>query len=84
MFVWARFRDSTDTRAMLAHALERGTTYVPGDAFFVDAPDSAALRLNFSASAPHRLREAVRRLGDAHRAYRASLRSGARDVSGCR
>ncbi len=74
MFLWARFADGTDTRALLAHALERRVTFVPGDGFFVDgagdgpAPDRARLRLNFSAAAPERLREGARRLVDAHRA----------------
>jgi 2-aminoadipate transaminase len=74
MFVWARFTDGTDTRALLPHALERRVMVVPGDSFFVDAPDASALRLNFSASTPERLREGVRRLADAHRAYRAACR----------
>ena len=76
MFVWARFADGTDTRALLPLALERGTMFVPGDAFHVDDPDAATLRLNFSAASPERLREGVRRLADAHRALHASRAAG--------
>ncbi|HYF58888.1 MAG TPA: PLP-dependent aminotransferase family protein [Burkholderiaceae bacterium] len=79
MFLWARFTDGTDARALLPLALERGVTFVPGDAFFVDAPDAAALRLNFSAVPPERLREGVRRLVDAHRAHRG--RPGSTDAA---
>jgi 2-aminoadipate transaminase len=73
MFLWARFADGTDTRALLGLALERRVMFVPGDGFFVDGlagdpPDRACLRLNFSAVPPERLREGVRRLLDAHRA----------------
>lgn len=71
MFLWGRFADLTDTRALLAHALERRTMFVPGDSFFVGDADRSSLRLNFSASAPDRLREGVRRLRDAHRALHA-------------
>ena len=69
MFLWARFTDGTDARALLPRALERGVMFVPGDAFYVDAPDASSLRLNFSAASPERLREGVRRLVDAHRAH---------------
>jgi 2-aminoadipate transaminase len=72
MFVWGRFADGTDTRALLPLALERDTMFVPGDAFYVDAPDPATLRLNFSAAPPDRLREGVRRLAAAHRALHAA------------
>ncbi|RPH42343.1 MAG: PLP-dependent aminotransferase family protein [Burkholderiales bacterium] len=71
MFLWGRFTDGTDTRALLPHALERGTMFVPGDAFFVDAADPASLRLNFSAAPPERLREGARRLRAAHAALHA-------------
>jgi 2-aminoadipate transaminase len=77
MFVWARFADGTDTRALLPLALERGTMFVPGDAFHVDDPDAATLRLNFSAASPERLREGVRRLADAHRALHAARAAAA-------
>jgi 2-aminoadipate transaminase len=78
MFLWARFTDGTDARALLPLALGRGTMFVPGDAFFVDAPDTASLRLNFSAAPPERLSEGVRRLVDAHRALHAGAAVAAR------
>jgi len=71
MFLWCRFTDGTDTRALLAHALRRRVMFVPGDCFFADDPDRSALRLNFSAADPDRLAEGVARLADAHRACRA-------------
>jgi DNA-binding transcriptional MocR family regulator len=66
MFLWARFRDGTSARVLLDRAIRHGVLFVPGDAFYVEEPDSATLRLNFSASPPERLREGVRRLATAH------------------
>ncbi|MEI7444167.1 MAG: PLP-dependent aminotransferase family protein [Burkholderiales bacterium] len=70
MFVWARFVDGTDTRALLGPAIARGVTFVPGDAFYVDGAEPGRLRLNFSACDPDRLREGVHRLASAHAALR--------------
>jgi 2-aminoadipate transaminase len=77
MFLWGRFTDGTDTRALLPHALERRVMFVPGDCFHVTAADPATLRLNFSACPPDRLREGVLRLAAAHRAYRGAARRAA-------
>ena len=71
MFIWARFTDGTDTRAMLPHALKAGAVYVPGDVFYAAAPDRATLRLSFTGQTPERLVEGVRRLGVAHAAFGA-------------
>ncbi len=62
MFVWARFTDGTDTRALLSLALEQGMAFVPGDAFYADAAPRDRLRLSFTTETPDRLREGVARL----------------------
>lgn len=77
MFLWARFTDGTDTRALLSHALERGVTFVPGDAFFADRPDPGTLRLNFSACGAARLCVGVARLAEAHGALHREATSSA-------
>lgn len=64
MFVWARFTDGTDTRALLPLAQAAGVLFVPGDAFFSDdgpAPRDR-LRLSFTTEGPARLPEGAWRL----------------------
>jgi 2-aminoadipate transaminase len=72
MFVWARFTDGTDTRALLPRALAAGMAFVPGDAFYAEAAPRDRLRLSFTTETPARLREGVARL---HAAWRG-LRGG--------
>ncbi len=67
MFVWARFADGTDTETLLPHARDRGVIFVPGAAFYDEAPDRATLRLSFATLDPGQLAQAVDRLADAHR-----------------
>jgi 2-aminoadipate transaminase len=62
MFLWGRFTQTLDTRALLAYALDCGVSFVPGDIFYTEHPDHASLRLNFTACTPAQLREGVRRL----------------------
>lgn len=67
MFVWARFADGTDTETLLPRARDRGVIFVPGAAFYDEAPDRATLRLSFATLDPGQLAQAVDRLADAHR-----------------
>jgi DNA-binding transcriptional MocR family regulator len=69
MFLWGRFRDGTDTRELLKHAIAAGVIYVPGDCFYVEQPDRSAIRLNFSAAPPEVIRLGVARLKYAHERY---------------
>ncbi|WP_157269404.1 aminotransferase-like domain-containing protein [Azohydromonas aeria] len=69
MFVWARFTDGTDTRALLPRALDAGMAFVPGDAFYAEGAPRDRLRLSFTTESPERLREGVARL---HAAWRAA------------
>ncbi|MCB0994324.1 MAG: PLP-dependent aminotransferase family protein [Acidimicrobiales bacterium] len=64
MFAWARL-PGVDTSTLLAEALDRGVTFVPGAVFGVERPDAEALRLSFSTLAPDELRTGVRRLAAA-------------------
>ncbi len=62
MFLWTEFHDVADTKDLLAHAVDEGVAFVPGNAFTIDqAPDSKA-RLSYSTLAPAQLDEAVARL----------------------
>ena len=62
MFVWARLPDGRDAAALLERALEREVAFVPGVPFFAGPPDTAALRLSFTAHPPDEIAEGLRRL----------------------
>jgi 2-aminoadipate transaminase len=62
MFVWTRLPDGWDAAALLERALERDVAFVPGYPFFAGAPDTAALRLSFTAHPPDEIAEGLRRL----------------------
>jgi DNA-binding transcriptional MocR family regulator len=62
LFVWATLPGGLDAKAMVPRALGARVAYVPGTGFYADGSGTANLRLNFSFSAPDRIREGVRRL----------------------
>jgi DNA-binding transcriptional MocR family regulator len=62
LFVWATLPGGLDAKAMVPRALRERVAYVPGTGFFADGTGAAHLRLNFSFSAPDRIREGIRRL----------------------
>lgn len=65
MFLWARFADGTDTSALLPAALAQSVLYVPGAAFYADAPERATLRLSYAGTPPELADEAAARLARA-------------------
>ena len=62
LFVWATLPEGLDAKAMAPRALRERVAYVPGTGFYADGSGTANLRLNFSFSAPDRIREGIRRL----------------------
>jgi GntR family transcriptional regulator/MocR family aminotransferase len=66
-----------NARTLLPRAVERGVAFAPGEAFFVDGGGERTLRLSFSAVAPGRIDEGIRRLADT---IRAALRRPGRRV----
>jgi 2-aminoadipate transaminase len=62
LFVWATLPDGLDAKAMVPRALRERVAYVPGTGFFADGTGTGNLRLNFSFSAPERIREGICRL----------------------
>ncbi|GLY08562.1 MULTISPECIES: PLP-dependent aminotransferase family protein [Actinoplanes] len=62
LFVWVTLPDGLDSKAMMPRAIAARVAYVPGTGFYADGTGHANMRLNFSFSAPERLREGVRRL----------------------
>lgn len=66
MFFWVQGPDGFDAAASLPAAVERGVAYVPGAAFYVDAPRQARrqMRLSFVTLSVEQIHEAVKRLAD--------------------
>lgn len=62
LFVWATLPAGLDAKAMVPRALGARVAYVPGVGFYADGGGRPNLRLNFSFSAPDRIREGIRRL----------------------
>ncbi|MFC7529003.1 PLP-dependent aminotransferase family protein [Actinoplanes sp. GCM10030250] len=62
LFVWVTLPEGLDSKAMMPRAIAARVAYVPGTGFYGDGTGRGNMRLNFSFSAPERLREGVRRL----------------------
>ncbi len=62
LFVWMTLPEGLDSKAMMPRAIAARVAYVPGTGFYADGTGTGNVRLNFSFSAPDRLREGVRRL----------------------
>ena len=69
MFVWARI-PGVEIDALLPNAIDSKVIFVPGKAFFANAPDTASLRLSFAAPNVDEIREGVARLKQATQATR--------------
>ncbi len=80
-FVWVELPPFLDTKAMLADAVERGVTYVPGDGFFPDGRGRNCMRLAFCYAEPDAIRVGIERLAEALEdrleLYRAFIAAGA-------
>jgi 2-aminoadipate transaminase len=63
-FVWVELPAFLDVKPLLAEAVERGVTYVPGDAFYPDGRGRNCMRLAFCFAEPDDIREGVRRLAE--------------------
>ncbi|KAA1047037.1 PLP-dependent aminotransferase family protein [Pseudocitrobacter sp. 73] len=62
MFLWAHFRYPFNATEWLKKTLENRVVFVPGEAFYNDAPDVTTLRLSYSTVSHEGLIEAVDRL----------------------
>jgi DNA-binding transcriptional MocR family regulator len=67
LFLWLQLPEGLSARTLLAACLQRDVAFVPGGAFFPNGGHENTLRLNFSNMPPERIREGVRRLGQAMR-----------------
>lgn len=59
MFFWLDLHVDVDTTALLAQAVERGVTYLPGSSFYARTPRRQTLRLSFVTETPARIHEGV-------------------------
>lgn len=81
-FVWVELPKFVDAKDMLAEAVERGVTYVPGDGFYPDGRSGRnCMRLAFCYAEPEAITEGIRRLAevleDRLELYRAFMAAGA-------
>jgi 2-aminoadipate transaminase len=80
-FVWVTLPAHLDTKSLLAEAVERGVTFVPGTDFFPDGRGANSMRLAFCYESPEQITEGVRRLAevceDKLELYRAFVAAGA-------
>ena len=70
LFVWATLPEGIDARDLLAACVSRQVAFVPGDSFFAGNQKRNTARLNFSAMAPERIRDGVRRMAAALRSLK--------------
>lgn len=64
MFFWVELPDGLDAHALLPQAVEAGVAYVPGAAFYAEAPRPNTLRLSFVTVDAERIRTGVRSIAD--------------------
>lgn len=62
MFVWLRSTVPVNARQLFEAAVQCGVLYVPGAAFYPDAPDLGTLRLSFAAPDVRQIQEGIERL----------------------
>jgi 2-aminoadipate transaminase len=55
MFFWVELPAGLDAVALLPRAVEAGMAFVPGAAFYADAPQPRTLRLSFVTVPPERI-----------------------------
>jgi 2-aminoadipate transaminase len=65
MFFWLTLPAGTDATALLPKAVELGMAYVPGAAFYADAPQHNTLRLSFVTVPPDQITRGIELLAQA-------------------
>jgi 2-aminoadipate transaminase len=80
-FVWVTLPAHLDTKPLLAEAVERGVTFVPGSDFYPAGEGASSLRLAFCYEEPAQISEGVRRISevleDKLELYRSFVQAGA-------
>ena len=68
MFLWARLPEGLSAIELLPEAVERNVAFVPGAAFYAEAPDARTLRLSFVTASPAQIDTGIKALADTVRA----------------
>lgn len=63
-FVWVTLPAHMDTKPLLAEAVDRGVTFVPGSDFYPDGRGSNHMRIAFCYEEPAQITEGVRRIAE--------------------
>lgn len=66
MFLWANFKDGTDTMALFDKAIKEHVAYVPGCVFYASKGGKSAMRLNFTHASEDKIQEGIKRLKKAY------------------
>ena len=83
-YFWCRLPEGASPGRLLARAAEAGVSFLPGRACFVDDPDAAHVRLNFTYPPADRIAEGVSRFAAALRDVVDEPRTAVRAVAGTR
>jgi len=65
MFFWARLSANRDAAEFAKRAIDKLVAFVPGAPFFAEQPDRSSLRLSFATADVDKIRDGIRRLGQA-------------------
>jgi 2-aminoadipate transaminase len=63
LFIWAELPQGVSADAIFDEALREKVAFVPGSAFYADAPRHEMMRLNYSNRPPELIEEGIARLG---------------------
>jgi DNA-binding transcriptional MocR family regulator len=72
LFVWGRWSEGLDAKAILEQAIAHKVLYVPGSAFYAALPDHSAVRLSFAAPSLEQIGQGVERLAAALNTFEAT------------
>jgi DNA-binding transcriptional MocR family regulator len=64
-YIWCGIPDGVEQSALMAHAIARGVTFLPGRACFAAEPPANAVRLNFTHCAEEEITVGIERLREA-------------------
>lgn len=64
MFFWVQVQPDVDAARLLPIAVERGVSFVPGNAFHCTPGGAGTLRLSFVTETPDRIEEGIAKLAD--------------------
>ena len=66
LYLWCRLPERMLQTRLLANSIEKGVSFVPGNAFFPGSPSGNYIRLNFTYPVPALISEGVKRLAAAY------------------